>query len=120
MKAFVAIAAVSAALASAPAQAQYYPYNTWDRHSVPANNYARGYNQGAANAYAGMAAGGNMFMNGVIASTVPPPVYVVPPPVYAVPPGVPYVVPVPVPAPGYAPGYAPAPYGAPYGFPYTR
>jgi hypothetical protein len=118
MKAFVAIAATAAVLASVPAQAQYYPYNSYDRHSVPANNYARGYNQGSANAYAGMAAGGNMFMNGVIASTAPPPVYAVPPPVYSVPPT--FYAPGAVPLPPVGYGLVPNPYGIPYVVPYFR
>lgn len=120
MKAFVAIAATAAVLAAAPVQAQYYPYNPyvnpWERHSVPANNYARGYNQGQFNAYTGMAAGSAMFMTGLAARTAPQ-VVVVPAPVYGgVPPGTPYGVPVP---PAYGP-YGPAPVPPPYAVPYVQ
>jgi len=111
MKNFVKVALVAAALTVSAAQAQYYPYyNPYQRHSVPANNYARGYNQGMANAYIGMNQGSNLFMNGFAAGAQiaqppvvvapPPPAYYAPPayapapvynaPVYSVPPG--YVV----------------------------
>jgi len=119
MKTFVKLAVAATVLVSASAHAQYYPYyNPYDRHSIPANNYARGYNQGMANAYTGMAAGSGMFMNGFAAGyqMAQPPVIVAPAPVYGgPPPGTPYGVPV-VPQ-----GYGYGPYGsAPYAVPYIR
>jgi len=108
MKNFVRVLLVAAALVST-AQAQYYPYyNSYQRHSVPANNYARGYNQGMANAYIGMNQGSNLFMNGFAAGAqmAQPPVVVMPPPVYA--PAPVYAAPVPTyNAPVYSvpPGY---------------
>lgn len=112
MKTVIKVLAVAAVLATSAAQAQYYPYNPYQRHSVPANNYARAYNQGTASAYWGMAQGGNQFMNGVAvgAQMAQQPIVVAPAPIYGgVPPGTPYGVPqqaYPYPYP-VAPGYVP-------------
>lgn len=105
------------ALVSMSVQAQYYPYDPYQRHSVPANNYARSYNQGSTNAYIGMGYGGSAFMNGVIMSS-PPPVIVAPQPLYGgPPPGTPYGIPYQA-VPNYN-TYG-APYDVPYAVPYVR
>jgi hypothetical protein len=118
MKASFAVLIAAVAFSATAVQAQYYPYNPYDRHSVPANNYARGYNQGAANAYSGMAAGGSSFMNGMAAVT--PPVVVAPlPQGYNMPPG-PLYAPGAVPLPPVGYGLVPNPYNIPYMVPYVR
>jgi hypothetical protein len=120
MKSFAKIAStVALVLAGTVAHAQYYPYNYYQRDSIAANNYARGYNQGAASAYSGMAQGGSMFMNGFstgVQMSQPPVVITAPPPTYYnnAPPGTPYGAPYP------PPGYI-APCCSPYsGTPYGR
>ena len=118
MKTSFAVLIAAVAFSATTAQAQYYPYNPYDRHSVPANNYARGYNQGSASAYSGMAYGGSSFMNGLAA--VAPPVVVAPtPPGYNMPPS-PLYVPGAVPLPPVNYGLVPNPYNIPYAVPYVR
>ena len=100
---------VTAALFTAgSASAQYYPYypNYYGPATPEANAYARGYNQGAANAYSGLAVGNFAFMNGFVIGSQQR-VIPVPPPVYS--------VPVPVPTPVYP--VVPQPYIAPYSVP---
>lgn len=118
MKTALAVLTAAVALSATAVQAQYYPYNSYNRHSVPANNYARGYNQGAANAYSGMAAGGSAFMNGM-AAVNPPVVIIVPPVGYATPMG-PLYAPGAVPLPPIGYGLVPNPYNIPYAVPYFR
>jgi hypothetical protein len=120
MKSFAKIASAIVLMASGTiAHAQYYPYNYYQRDSIAANNYARGYNQGSASAYSGMAQGGSMFMNGFSAGvqmSQPPVVITAPPPAYynTVPPGTPYGAPYP--PQGYAVPCC-SPYGGvPYGY----
>jgi hypothetical protein len=118
MKIYFKVLITAVAFSATTAQAQYYLYNPYDRHSVPANNYARGYDQGAANAYSGMAAGGSSFMNGMMA--VAPPVMAMPlPQGYNMPPG-PLYAPGAVPLPPVGYGLVPNPYNIPYAVPYVR
>lgn len=122
MKHSIQLVALGLLLTSTVATAQYYPYVPYERHSVPANDYSRGYNQGAASAYSGMSQGSNMFMGSFATgmSIAQPNVVPVPVPAQPAPPAVlPYALNyTPVPPVGY--GVVPQPYGPIYTVPYVR
>lgn len=120
MKHSIRLATLGLLLTSTVATAQYYPYVPYERHSVPANDYARGYNQGAASAYSGMSQGSNMFMGSFATGMSITRPNLVPVPVQPTGPAVlPYALNyTPVPPVGY--GVVPQPYGPVYAVPYVR